>query len=173
MRHRLSILIVETIAAATLAACAAHSPQREATRPEERVPNTLVSTLDGKPTGLAAFLHGRPALVSLWATWCEACLEERGALNRLGAQASASGGLVVGVAVGEPLETVLAFTRRHRFDYAQLVDENFELADTLGEHRIPSTLVVDGEGRIVFHGATFGRDALAAFRRVSTCSGCR
>jgi len=103
--------------------------------------------------------------VSLWATWCEACLGEIDALERLQTQAlTRDDAVVVGVAVGETRETVAAFTRQRHLPYAQLVDETFRLADALGEERVPATLVVDRDGRIVFRAGALDHAGLAAFR---------
>ncbi len=130
------------------------------------LPRATVVTLAGEPTDLARVARGRVALVSLWATWCDACSKEFDALNRLSSRAASHGdALVVGVAVGEPRGTVDAFVRRHRVLYSQLVDEDFRLADALGQHDVPATLVVDRSGHIVYRGEALDGNALAAFRR--------
>jgi peroxiredoxin len=130
------------------------------------LPRTTLINLAGERTELARVAQGRVVLVSLWATWCEACSKEFDALNRLSTGAASRGdALVVGVAVGESRETVDAFVHRHRVHYAQLVDEDFRLADALGQRDVPATLVVDRSGHIVFRGEALDRDALSAFRR--------
>ncbi len=80
-------------------------------------------------------------------------------------QARARGdAIVVGVAVGETREIVAEFTSRRGIGYDQLVDEDFRLADALGQRRVPATLVVDRAGRIVFRGGALDAAGLAAFR---------
>jgi cytochrome c biogenesis protein CcmG, thiol:disulfide interchange protein DsbE len=159
---------------ATLAACAGLGCARQALGPSRPVPgptggallpSTPVVTLEGAATDLRRVLRGRVAIVSLWATWCEACVGEIDALNRLQAQAARrDDAVVVGVAVGEDRETVAAFARRRGLTYAQWVDEAFRLADALGEPRVPATLVVDRGGQIVFRGGALDPAGLAAFR---------
>jgi len=114
------------------------------------------------PPALDAARAGRPALVSLWATWCEACATEFDALNRLDAVARERHAVVVGIAVGEDASKVAAFVRAHGLRYAQLVDEDFALADALGARRVPTTLVLDHTGRVVFRGSALDARALAA-----------
>jgi peroxiredoxin len=121
-------------------------------------------SLDDKPMRLDAAAGGRPALVSFWATWCDACLVEMDALNRLDDRVRVSGGTVIGVAVGEPREKAAEFARQRGLRYAQLVDEKLELADALGQKRLPATLVLDRQGRVVFTGGALDEKALAAFR---------
>ena len=122
-------------------------------------------TLDGRPARLDELAHGRPALVSLWATWCESCQREFDALSRVHDATRGSGAAVIGVAVGEPHADVARFVQQHALPYAQLVDERFQLADALGQTRVPATVVLDRQGRIVYRGGVFDEAALAAFRR--------
>ena len=130
------------------------------------VPRTALVTLAGEPVELEDVTRGHVALVSLWATWCEACSKEFDALNRLSAAAVGhDDALVVAVAVGEPRGTVDAFVQSHRLRYTQLVDEDFRLADALGQRDVPATLVLDRAGRIVYRGEALDRRALGAFRR--------
>ena len=122
-------------------------------------------TLDGRPARLDELAHGRPALVSLWATWCEACTREFDALARLHEATRHTGAAVIAVAVGEPHAQVAAFVQRRALPSAQLVDERFQLADALGQNRVPATLVLDRDGRVIFRGGSFDEAALSAFRR--------
>jgi thiol-disulfide isomerase/thioredoxin len=163
MRHRLSFLI---LLAELLAGCRESAPP--AASAPGVVPATPLQTLDGGAMDLPGFLHGRPALVSLWATWCETCIAEAPALNRLDRESRRGGdAVVVGVAIGETRDSVRAFARTQQLDYPQLIDPDFHLADTLGERQVPATLVVDRAGRIVFRGKSLDAGSLAAFRRAT------
>jgi hypothetical protein len=48
--------------------------------------------------------------------------------------------------------------------YTQLVDEEFRFADSIGERRVPATLVLDRAGRIVYRGDALDARSLAALR---------
>jgi peroxiredoxin len=119
-------------------------------------------SLEGEPVRLDAFCGGKAALVSLWATWCEACAGEFAALERLDRRVAAAGGKLVAVAVGEPRQRVQEFVKWRGLAYPQLVDERFQLSDALGLKRVPTTLVVDPEGRIVFTGGALDEPAINA-----------
>ncbi len=124
-----------------------------------------VVTLSGQSTEVASVARGRVALVSLWATWCDGCEREIDALNRLDASTgSASDAVVIGVAVGEQREKVAEFVQRRGLRYTQLVDEEFRFADSVGERRVPATLVLDRAGRIVYRGDALDARGLAALR---------
>jgi len=166
MRDRLPFL--RQIAAVSMAAslgCAADHGRPPASGGSPAISATSLTALDGSPTDLRTVLRGRVAVVSFWATWCDACLAELEALERLHRQAIARGdAVVVGVAVGEARDVVVSFARSRRLGYAQLVDEHFRLADALGEPRVPATLVIDRAGRIVYRGGALDAAGLAAFR---------
>jgi len=154
-------------------ACASTAPApRPTARPEARPAVTLAPvdlvTLDGKPTALRDALGGRPALISLWATWCEACAGEFEPLARLSNRAGSVGALVLAVAVGEPRAKVQEFVKVHQLSYPQLVDEQFHFADSVGQKRVPATLVVDRDGHVVYAGGVLDEPALTALEQVIT-----
>jgi peroxiredoxin len=132
----------------------------------EPLPEVAVTTLAGEPAQVGHVAEGRAALVSLWATWCEACDKEMDALNRLhdGTHAGRDA-VVIGVAVGEDAKRVAAFAQRRGLRYPQLVDAGFAFADAIGQRRLPATLVVDRQGRIVYRGDALDAHALEALRR--------
>jgi peroxiredoxin len=158
MRHRFAVL-----ASAITLACGHTGPVGSV---PDRVPSQPVVTLTGESTALPRLAEGRVALVSFWATWCEACTREIDSLNRLQARAAERGdAVVIGVAVGEPRVKVESFVRRRDVKYVLLVDEDFRLADALGQRKVPATLVVDRSGRVVYRGDGLDGDGLAAFRK--------
>lgn len=145
-----------------LAGCAGQSKVKRVTA----VPDTRIHTMDRAETGLADAIAGKPALVSLWATWCEPCRDEVPALKQLDVWTKEHGGLVVAVAVGEPIEQVTRFANEKRLPYLLLVDEEFRLADALGQKRVPTTLLVDASGRIVRVSGALDDRATAAFKQL-------
>jgi len=131
----------------------------------ERLPPMPVENLAGEPTQIDSIVRGRVALVSLWATWCDGCQREIEALNRLGdATSSRHDVVVIGVAVGEQRATIAEFARSRGLRYMQLIDAKFAFADALGERHVPSTLVVDRSGRIVYRGNALDAEGLTALR---------
>lgn len=144
-----------------LASCATARPIAPA--PHASLPPVELVTLDGQPAQLQRLLAGRVAVVAVWATWCEGCAAEFEALSRL-ADRAGSRAFVVAVAVGEPREQVARFVAKRGLRYQQLVDEHFRLADALGQDRVPTTLVIDPTGRVVYSGGALDENALAALR---------
>ncbi len=158
---------------ALVAACAAHPPSTNAPSAASAAPLPAIelATLDGRPARLDELARGKPALISLWATWCEACAREQPALRRLDEAARGAGAIVIAVAVGEPRAQVAAYVQERRLPWLQLVDERYALADALGMRSVPATLVLDRNGRVVFRGGAFDEAALAALRTALAAGG--
>jgi hypothetical protein len=163
MRFGAQLLAASSVSLALAAGCAGTAPPP---RQPTALPDVPLSTLDHGATRLPLVLAHRPALVALWATWCDACRSERAALDRLDLAIAHRGGVVVGIAVGEPTDVVREDLGRHPTAYVQLVDEPFALADALGVHTLPTVLVLDADARVVHVGGALDRASLAAFRRV-------
>ena len=107
---------------------------------------------------------GKVALLSFWAPWCEACTAEFAALKRLQDHAAVRGAVVIAVAVGEPRAKVAEYVAAWQLKYPQLVDEQFRLADALGQRSVPATVVVDRTGQITYTGGALDKAALSALR---------
>jgi thiol-disulfide isomerase/thioredoxin len=120
-----------------------------------------LADLESHPVTLAKVLAGRPALVNLWAPWCERCKTELPDLDRLSRRLEGCA-VVIGVAVGEDAAHTAAFVHERGLGYPQVVDEGFHLADTLRQSRVPTTLVIDGEGTIVHVGLALDQAAVGA-----------
>jgi thiol-disulfide isomerase/thioredoxin len=153
--------------------CACATAGRNGPTPEQRPP-TAPSTnlswqqipladLDSHPVTLAKVLGGRPALVNLWAPWCERCKTELPDLDRLSRELAGCA-VVVGVAVGEDPAHTSAFVRARGLGYPQVVDEGFHLSDALRQSRVPTTLVIDGAGAIVHVGWALDPAAVGALK---------
>jgi thiol-disulfide isomerase/thioredoxin len=120
-----------------------------------------LADLESHPVTLAKVLAGRPALVNLWAPWCERCKTELPDLDRLARRLEGCA-VIVGVAVGEDAPHTAAFVHQRGLVYPQVVDEGFRLADTLHQSRVPTTLVISGEGAIVHVGLALDQAAVGA-----------
>jgi len=171
MRPRFSLLSPLSLAvlAPLVIACAA-GPRAGARQPPalddaRDAASVEVLGVDGHAVSLAAVIDHRPTLVSFWAPWCDPCVRELPALERLARAVEPCGGSVVGVAVGERPQTIAPFARARGLTYPQFTDEPFHLADALGQRRIPATVVLDGAARVVYVGEALDAHATAALTR--------
>lgn len=114
-----------------------------------RTPLRGMHFLDGKERMLALEdFRGRVLLLNLWATWCAPCRKEMPALDRLQKQLGGPGFEVVAVSLDRDLQAVREFYRQNSIRFlAPYIDASGEVAAALGSIGIPTTLLVDRQGR--------------------------
>lgn len=109
--------------------------------------------LEGRPVRLSDY-RGRVVLVNYFATWCQPCLAEIPAFNRLARRDGSGPDLVVlGVSVDlQPDEVLRPFVEYMGIEYPVLVADTAMLngRTPFGEvHAIPASFLVDPAGRHV------------------------
>lgn len=112
-----------------------------------RAPALPKQTLTGPRVTLAS-LHGEPALVLFWASWCGACRREASAVQRF-SESSAGKGRIVGVDWGDHVSAAKAFIRRHHWSFSNLRDRSGQIGLSYGLAKLPALFLVDSEGHVV------------------------
>lgn len=155
MGRRLSILRpMKTLCTALLLALATGGASI-ATAAE---PATLVAigaplrpaTLDpllGPARSLASY-RGKPLLINVWASWCGPCRAEMGSLQRL-AQRYGKQFNVIGISTDDYRDSASGFLRGAGIQFPNYIDHDLQLETMLGADRIPLTLLVDANGRVL------------------------
>ncbi len=112
-----------------------------------------------------ASLHGGPALVLFWASWCPGCGREAAAVRGL-AESPIGRGRMVGVDWADHLGAAKAFLALHRWSFPNLRDVHDQAGASYGIARLPEVYVLDGEGQIerTILGAQTQRQLEAALR---------
>jgi thiol-disulfide isomerase/thioredoxin len=146
-----------------LAGCASAGPPRAQTA---RLPALALQRPDGQASSFSEALGGSVAVIDLWATWCTACERERPKLARLDAAYRTQGLRVIGLNVGEAASVVSAYLTEHPMPYAVYLDPEFRVADALGDHQLPTILVVDREGHIVRRSPSLDAPTLSQVQRL-------
>ncbi len=113
-------------------------------------PKTELRTLAGEPTTLETY-QGLVVLLNFWATWCAPCIREMPSLDRLQAALGPEGLQVVAVSVDrggadivEPFLRELGIARLEI-----LLDQKFKSARAFAFSGLPTTYVIDVEGRLI------------------------
>jgi peroxiredoxin len=106
-----------------------------------------IPTSDGKTFKLSA-QRGRAVLINFWATWCPPCLEEMPALERLWRAQKDAGFVMLAVTVDANPKLAAPFVERHKFTFVVGHDPKMELANTYGVRALPSSFVIDRDGRL-------------------------
>ena len=103
---------------------------------------------DGTRRGLADF-RGKGVVLNFWATWCVPCVAEMPSLDRLQARLANRGVVVLALSSdrgGAPV--VRGFFARHGIEHLSVaLDEGLQAARALGVQGLPTTVLIDAEGR--------------------------
>jgi cytochrome c biogenesis protein CcmG/thiol:disulfide interchange protein DsbE len=136
-------------------------------------PDHSVQTLAGDTVSLSSFA-GDVVLLNIWATWCRPCVVEMPALQRLHDQLGERGLRIVAVSVdapagligafGQPGGDVAAFVDRFGLTFTVLHDPSGDIRTRYQVNGLPTTYVIDRDGRIrrkVMGAAEWDTDAFA------------
>ena len=113
-------------------------------------PQAVFSDGAGQPVTLQDF-HGQVVVLNFWATWCAPCVHEMPTLDNL--QAKLGGPRLRVVAVSEDrggakvVEPFMARTGLKHLDV--YIDRKGALFREFGAKGLPTTLLIDAEGRVV------------------------
>ncbi len=109
-----------------------------------------VGTPDGGTLRLAD-LKGKVVFLNFWATWCEPCLEEMPAMERLAAAYRDRGLVVVALSADrEGASVVRPFLKRHGLTFPVGLDPDQAVARSYRVWALPSTFILDRTGARLF-----------------------
>lgn len=117
----------------------------------EPAPDVSGQTLDGGTFSLADH-EGDVVVLNVWASWCAPCRAESPGLERVWQSTRSQGVQFVGVNVKDSEASARAFVRRFDLTYPSIYDQPgrvpLAFGGTLPPAAIPSTLVLDRQGRV-------------------------
>lgn len=128
---------------------AADVPQKFALHPAPKsLPEIQLQDSEGKTLTLADF-RGKLVLLNLWATWCLPCRHEMPTLDRLQAELGGPDFQVLALSMDRGgLEAIAKFYDEVGVKHlAMYLDSSMEAASILGAVGLPTTLLIDREGR--------------------------
>jgi peroxiredoxin len=111
-------------------------------------PPFALATLDGHMVDSANF-RGKVVLVNFWATWCGPCKDEMPALQRLRRSLSDRGFEVLAVTTDREHRAIRQFAGALNLEFPILLDETKDVSAAFGVRGLPTTAVIDRNGRWV------------------------
>jgi peroxiredoxin len=103
--------------------------------------------LAGRPQTLADY-RGQVVLLNFWATWCEFCKDEVASMRKLQEQLGGRPFTVLAINFGESASRARDYARNLAADVRVLLDPDQDVARAWRVRVIPSSFLVDPEGRI-------------------------
>ncbi|MEQ8861600.1 MAG: TlpA disulfide reductase family protein [Pseudomonadales bacterium] len=114
----------------------------------EVLPGAPMSGLNGPARQLSDY-RGKPLIINVWASWCGPCRAEMASLERLAWTDTAVDLNVIGVSIDDYPERALAFLASSNATIDHFIDYRLQLETLLGASRVPLTVLVDADGRVV------------------------
>jgi thiol-disulfide isomerase/thioredoxin len=128
------------------------SPASAKTPGEVEVGQTLrdatLAGLNGPSRKLSDF-RGKPLIINVWASWCGPCRQEMASLERLAWRDEAGQFTVIGISTDDYPEAARAFLRGSNATISHFIDSKLLLENMLGATRLPLTVLVDADGRVL------------------------
>ncbi|MBI4444736.1 MAG: TlpA family protein disulfide reductase [Acidobacteria bacterium] len=121
--------------------------------PEEKRKTTdldvVLRDLEGHNVSLNDY-RNRALFLNFWATWCAPCRAEMPEMAELYKQYAPHGLSMVAVTDEDPA-TVTQFLKNNSYPFPVLIDPGGTLNQKLSVMGLPTTYIIDSEGRIILH----------------------
>jgi len=163
------------LAALALSGCARTLPPPSASEAPSSTPGaraaepgplqfTVKSYPGGEPHAMASD-RGSVVLLDVWATWCEPCREALPVYQDLAKHYAERGLKVYALNVDEDTRTLSPFLQETKVTLPVLLDSNAEVAEReLRVRLMPTTLLIDRQGKVRYVHEGFSEDFLARYR---------
>jgi thiol-disulfide isomerase/thioredoxin len=110
--------------------------------------------LSGPSRKLSEF-RGKPLIINVWASWCGPCRAEMGSLERLSSRYAGKQFTVIGISTDDYPNAAKGFLRQSPTSFSHFIDSQLLLENMLGANRLPLTLLIDAQGKVLgkYYGA--------------------
>jgi thiol-disulfide isomerase/thioredoxin len=107
------------------------------------------------PDRMLSQYRGKPLLINVWASWCGPCRQEMGSLERLAWQDQGKRFAMIGISTDDSEPAAKRYLQSANATLNHYMDRALELENMLGAERLPLTLLVDANGRVLgkYYGA--------------------
>jgi thiol-disulfide isomerase/thioredoxin len=136
------------LAALALVFFAALAQAAGAVQVGQLLPDATMHGLNGPSKHLAAF-RGTPLIINVWASWCGPCRAEMASLERLAWRDTSAGFNVIGISTDDDPALARAALESSHATIPHFIDSKLELETLLGANRVPLTVLVGADGRVI------------------------
>jgi thiol-disulfide isomerase/thioredoxin len=102
----------------------------------------------GRPISLSEF-RGKIVFINFWTTWCLACVIEMPSMEKLHQKFKDKDFVMVAINLQESASRVKQFYKEYKLTFTTLLDTTGDVGAGLGIRSIPTTFILDKNGRII------------------------
>ena len=121
---------------------------------QERLPKVILKDIEGKTVQTDTISNnGKPLIIAFFATWCKPCNRELKSIDELYDDWQRETGVrlvAVSIDQAQNINKVKPLVDQNGWRCDVLLDPNGELRRTLGIQSVPYTVLLDGQGNIVY-----------------------
>jgi peroxiredoxin len=122
----------------------------ETLRLNQPMPDFTLTDSTGKTVKLSDAVHEKKlVMINFWATWCAPCRVEMPGFERIYGAKKDEGFTILAIDEDKERDRLDAYLREKPVSFPVLIDQDGALAKQLGLHAFPTTILVDGNGKIV------------------------
>ena len=114
----------------------------------ETLRDATLQGLNGPYQKLSAF-RGRPLIINVWASWCGPCREEMASLERLAWRSQEQSFVIIGISTDDNAEQAKQLLKHANATISHFIDTGLQMENMLGATRLPLTVLVDANGRVL------------------------
>lgn len=120
----------------------------------KKVPSADVKSLEGKVVNSSTFSNdGKPYIINFWATWCSPCKRELNTIAEVYEDwVDETGVKLIAISIDDARNAhkVKPYVDSKAWEYEVYIDQNQDLMRAMNVNNPPHTVLVDGEGKIVY-----------------------
>jgi len=121
--------------------------QREPAKTGHQVTSFTLHDVDGNPVSMSDY-RGKVVLLEFWATWCPPCRLAVSELNGLAERFKDDDFAIIAASMDESVEDVRRFIEEKNINYVVVIDD-MDVNHTFGVTSIPTTFIIDKDGKIL------------------------
>jgi thiol-disulfide isomerase/thioredoxin len=114
----------------------------------QKLPDAALRGINGPSRHLRDF-RGKPLLINVWASWCGPCKQEMASLERLAWNEFAQHFNIIGISTDDHPQQAKQWLAQSHGTISHFIDEGLRLEHMLGASRLPLTVLVGADGRIL------------------------
>ena len=119
--------------------------------PGDEAPGFSLPAIGAEKTISLADFRGKTVLINFWASWCEPCVSEVPALEKLYQQLAPKGFVVLGVGIDDDRASLDRLRQKFGVTFPLVIDTTGKTKNAYKIQGVPESFVVGPEGKLVLH----------------------